>query len=318
MRVLPRLATPALVVHVVVGTIVAVAVAGVGESPSADASGWRSATIVIAGIALLFTATTLLAEVSARRLIREQEQLGTMLSREQENVQRLQELDRLKDTFLEAVSHDLRTPLTTIFGMALTLNEEERLTPEQRTTLLDRLVASAKSLQRLVADLLDLDRLSRGLIAPRRQSTPIGELAARAIENLGIDARTVDIAGADVVARVDPLMVERIVENLIANSVRHTPPGTRVWVKLNATPRGTLIAVEDAGPGVPDHLKESVFAPFKAGDRRALERGAGVGLSLVARFAELHGGRAWVQDRVGGGASFRVFLPAATDERAAA
>jgi signal transduction histidine kinase len=82
-----------------------------------------------------------------------------------------------------------------------------------------------------------------------------------------------------------------------------------VWVKARTRGRDVELIVEDSGPGVPPELASTIFEPFRQGDRsRAGGRGAGIGLSLVARFAELHGGRAWVDEREGGGASFKVFL----------
>jgi signal transduction histidine kinase len=122
--------------------------------------------------------------------------------------------------------------------------------------------------------------------------------------------REVEIDAEPLVANLDAAKVERIVENLLANAARHTPPGSPLWIRISKEPMGVLLVVEDAGPGVPDPLKEAVFEPFRQGDGGPNPSpGVGVGLSLVARFAELHGGSAWVQDRPGGGASFRVYLP---------
>src|SRR5581483_11717316 len=105
-------------------------------------------------------------------------------------------------------------------------------------------------------------------------------------------------------------MVERIVDNLLANAARHTPTGSLVSLSVRRNGDGVLIAVEDDGPGVPDDLKERIFEIFDRGraDSAAVP-GTGIGLSLVAQFAALHGGCAWVEDRPGGGASFRVVLP---------
>jgi len=106
-------------------------------------------------------------------------------------------------------------------------------------------------------------------------------------------------------------MVERIVENLLGNAVKHTPGDSRIWVRLERTDHGALLMVEDDGPGVPPEERVTIFEAYRQGSSHdaasaATVGGSGVGLALIARFAELHDGRAWVEEREGGGASFRV------------
>jgi signal transduction histidine kinase len=109
---------------------------------------------------------------------------------------------------------------------------------------------------------------------------------------------------------LDPDKVERIVEELLANTAKHTPHGTPVWVRAERQGTGLLLAVEDAGPGVPSAMRASVFEYFRHGETApTYAPGLGIGLSLVLRLAELHGGTAWVEDRPGGGSSFQVILP---------
>jgi PAS domain S-box-containing protein len=234
------------------------------------------------------------------------------LERERQAARQLRALDEMKNTFLDAVSHELRTPLATVIGIALTLKRAgSRLAEEDTVDLMDRLVANAGKLDRLLTDLLDLDRLSKGIVAPQRSYTDLAALVSRvAQEWRQRSGRRLDVLAEPVVAWVDPAKVERIVENLLANADRHTTPDTPVWVKLARRGEGVLLAVEDAGGGVPRELRATLFEPFRQGPgARAHTPGVGIGLSLVARFAELHGGQAWVQDRPGGGASFRVLLP---------
>jgi signal transduction histidine kinase len=122
----------------------------------------------------------------------------------------------------------------------------------------------------------------------------------------------VEIDTEPVTIAVDQAKVERMVENLLANVARHTVDA-RVWIRVAAQDGGALISVDDEGTGVPDDLKQRIFVPFSRGPEAADLPGSGIGLSLVAGFAELHGGRAWVEDRPGRGASFRVFLPGAPE-----
>jgi two-component system, OmpR family, sensor histidine kinase KdpD len=158
-------------------------------------------------------------------------------------------------------------------------------------------------------NLLDVDRVSRGAVEPVRKETDLGDLIARV--SLGLDPeerRDIELPRQHVSASVDEGLVERMVANLLGNAVRHTPTGTPVSVRVLEEDGGVVLCVDDRGPGVPDDLKETVFEPFERGSVDSVV-GSGVGLYLVASFAELHGGRAWVQDAVDGGASFRVFFP---------
>jgi PAS domain S-box-containing protein len=234
------------------------------------------------------------------------------LLREQQAAARLRALDELKNTFLDAVSHELRTPLAAVIGIALTLQRAEgELSEADRADLVARLVANGRKLDRLLSDLLDLDRLSRGIVTPKREPTDMAELAGRIAEEWRLlNGRELQVDVEPVTVSVDPNKVERIVENLLANAARHTPPETPVWLRVHPTGGGVTLAVEDAGAGVPPEVRATVFEPFRRGpDAPVHAPGVGIGLSLVARFAELHGGRAWVEERDGGGSAFRVFLP---------
>jgi PAS domain S-box-containing protein len=234
------------------------------------------------------------------------------LELEREATSRLRALDELKNTFLDAVSHELRTPLASVIGIALTLQRARAsLAPGDADDLIDRLVSSAAKLDRLLCDLLDLDRLSRGIVAPKLRRTDVAALVSRvAAEWEAEHDRRLGMHLDPVVARVDPAKVERIVENLLSNAARHTTQATPVWVRVARHGGDVLVAVDDAGGGVPDELRAALFEPFRQGPNvPGYAPGVGIGLSLVARFAELHGGRAWVEHRPGGGSSFRVLLP---------
>jgi PAS domain S-box-containing protein len=267
------------------------------------------------GILTDITATHLTADRLAEALDREQEaarRLAAALERERSAAEHLRAVDEMKTTFLQAVSHDLRTPLTSVLGIALTLERRaDGLSADDVADLLQRLSASARKLDGLLADLLDLDRLARGTLSPRRQVVDVGELTRRVVDDSGVAAEhTVVVDAPTIRIAVDAPKVERVVENLVVNAARHTPAGTTIWVGVQPHAGGVLLVVEDEGPGVPAELREQVFQPFRKGRNVADHApGSGIGLALVARFAGLHGGRAWVQDRPGGGASFRVFLP---------
>ncbi len=250
-----------------------------------------------------------------------EDQLARALEVEREATRRLRALDEMKNTFLQAVSHDLRTPLAAILGLAITLERGDvHLEESDAKDLARRIAGNARRLDRLVTNLLDLDRLARGIVTPNLLPTDVGAVVRRVLSESDLipDARLrTDIRS--VMVRSDAAKVERIVENLLANTARHTPGSSTIWVSVQPTPEGALLLVEDDGSGVPEDLRDTIFEPFQQGpDAPRHSPGVGVGLTLVRRFAELHGGRAWVQDREGGGASFRVLLPFEPNESVAA
>ena len=247
------------------------------------------------------------------------DRLAVALDRERAAAEHLRTLDELKSGFLQAVSHDLRTPLASVLGISLTLQRGRgRLGPADTEDLLGRLAANARRLDRILTGLLDLDKLDRGIVELRREPVDLAGLVAgvvsEASDELGAHPVSLELLPIQVLA--DAAKVERVVENLLANAARHTDPGTPIWVRVAPLERGALLCVDDAGPGIPAEQRESIFRPFQRGPAGATYApGSGVGLALVAQIASLHDGQAWVEDRAGGGASFRVLLPTANGGR---
>ena len=216
----------------------------------------------------------------------------------------------MKNTLLHAVSHDLKGPLAGILGAIQTIRRADqlKLTDVELNDLYGVIEQAGKKAARLVDDLLDLDRLRRGQLQPEREPTDVGELADRlALELPSLSGHPIRIESDPMLVDVDRAKVERIVENLLNNAARHTPAGTPVQVLITERDHGVVVIVEDEGPGVSDDIKDEIFEPFRQG--ASARGGVGIGLSLVQRFAELHGGTARVEDRPGGGARFVVTLP---------
>jgi signal transduction histidine kinase len=240
--------------------------------------------------------------------------LAVALDRERAAAEHLRTLDELKSGFLQAVSHDLRTPLASVLGISLTLQRgRDLISPADTDDLLGRLAANARRLDRILTGLLDLDKLDRGIVELRRELVDLASLVAGVVSEAAdeLDAHPVSLDLLPIQVLADAPKVERVVENLLANAARHTDPGTPIWVRVEPLDRGALLCVDDAGPGIPAEQRESIFRPFQRGPAGATYApGSGVGLALVAQIASLHNGRAWVEDRAGGGASFRVLLPA--------
>jgi PAS domain S-box-containing protein len=243
------------------------------------------------------------------------DRLAVALERERAAAEHLRALDEQKSAFLQAVSHDLRTPLASVLGISLTLQRSRGRLPEAEAgDLLGRLAVNARRLDRILTGLLDLDKLERGIVELRRERLDLAGLVAGVVSEAGedlLEAHPVSLELAPAQVLADAAKVERIVENLLANAARHTDPGTPIWVRVAPGERGALLCVDDAGPGIPAEQRESIFRPFNRGLGGATYApGSGVGLALVAQLASLHDGHAWVEDRAGGGASFRVLLPA--------
>jgi K+-sensing histidine kinase KdpD len=238
------------------------------------------------------------------------EALEADLAEERRTADELREADELKNTFLQAVAHDLRSPLTAILGLSGTLERPDlELDPDDTRDFARRITANAQRLDRLVGDMLDLERLAGGVLRPEFTPLDVGALVHEMVAASElISQRRVDTATPSLTVPADRAMIERIVDNLLTNTGKHTPSDARIWVRVESLDGGALIVVEDDGPGVPADDREAIFEAFRQGAVPERSTGVGVGLALVARFAALHGGRAWVEERDGGGASFRVHL----------
>lgn len=260
---------------------------------------------------------TIVRDITARKraeeALRESERrFADAYEQQREATSRLRALDSLKNEFLSAVSHELRTPLTSIMGFAQTLDANgQRLDAAEASEFVRRIIANARKLERLLADLLDLDRSTRGIIEAQRRPVDLSDVVWRAVEEWAATSpRRVRVDAPPIRIDVDAAKIERIIENLLSNAAKHTPEGTPILVTVGVGDGGAIIGVDDSGPGVRDGAKQKIFEPFYRGDDSPKHApGTGIGLSLVKRFAEMHGGRAWVEDRPGGGAAFRVFLP---------
>lgn len=253
--------------------------------------------------------TGVVRDVSAEE--RAAEALRTSLERERRAVEELRALDDMKNAFLSAVSHELRTPLTGIVGFAETAARLHAGADPDLAALLDRLVTNASRLDTLVRDLLDIDRLTTGDVAPRREQLDLGAVVTETLTHRESSDHRIEVDVEPTPVAADRTMLERIVDNLVRNAQRHTPAGTTIWVRTGSGAGRVTLTVEDDGPGVPAELHDRVFEPFQqAPDRHtAASPGTGIGLALVQRFVALHGGEVRLDDRPGGGARFRLWLP---------
>jgi two-component system, OmpR family, sensor histidine kinase KdpD len=243
------------------------------------------------------------------------------LAEQAERARPLAEADRMRTALLSAVSHDLRTPLASAKAAVDSLRTREiAWTGEEREELLATAHESLDRLDRLVANLLDMSRLQAGALGMSVQPLAAAEVVPRALDDLGPAAAGVDIrvpAGLpDLLA--DPALLERVLVNVIANAVRHSPPGAPVLVTASAHADRVELRIIDRGPGIPPRDRDRVFLPFQRLGDRDNESGVGLGLALSRGLAEAMGGGLVPEDTPGGGLTMIITLPVAAQPPAAA
>lgn len=228
----------------------------------------------------------------------------------------LEEVDRLRQGLVGAVSHDLRTPLATMKVASTTLLESGATLSDADTKELYGLIdVQTDRLTRLVSNLLDMTRLEAGVLRVHRAPWSALDVVAEAVAAVrpSLEGREVDVAIDEDLPMldVDHVLIGQVLMNLLDNAHRHGPPGTAITVRGELRGRGTVaLSVADCGAGVPSARRESVFESFVHFDTGGR---AGLGLSIAKTFVEAHGGRIWVEDLRGGGARFVFTVPVAED-----
>jgi signal transduction histidine kinase len=214
------------------------------------------------------------------------------------------QLDQLKLNFVAIASHELRTPATSVYGVLKTLVERgPELSEELREELLQVGVEQGERLRRLLEELLDLSRLDARAINVEPRPVVVKAALADVIQGATTHAVELDIPD-DLAAVVDPLVLERVVSNLVANAVHYGAPPIRIAAQHRD--RHLRVSVEDAGPGVPAELEGRIFDRFARGSGG--ETGHGLGLAIARAYAQAHGGDL-VYDRRPGGARFELLIP---------
>jgi K+-sensing histidine kinase KdpD len=267
--------------------------------------------VLLAFLTTAAVTTQLLAAERARAA--EAEQLAaerTRLVAAAEHAEALRETARLKDVVLASVSHDLRTPLTTIKALA----QHAARGGDQNALAIEE---QADRLGRLVADLLDLSRLQGGALPVQPELNTAEDLVGAALRQVAglledrIVETRIDFTEPALVGRFDFVQTLRIMSNLLANAVQHTPRESPIELSVEREGEVLVFTVADRGPGIPGPERARIFEPFyrRAG---ANGGGAGLGLAIARRLAELQGGTIAYAERPGGGSLFSLRLPADT------
>jgi two-component system, OmpR family, phosphate regulon sensor histidine kinase PhoR len=232
------------------------------------------------------------------------------------DITELKRADQIRRDFVANVSHELRTPLTAIRGYVEALSEPDTsLDDSQR--FLDIIMRHALRMERLVKDLLRLARLDAGQETLEMAACDTRSLIQSVVADLGstVEGRrqqiAVDVAPGAETVRADPAKLHDVLRNLVVNASTYSPAGTAIQIHATSANGRTAIAIEDAGPGIPEEDLGRVFERFYRVDKsRARDPGGtGLGLSIVKHLVELHGGRVVAENRTEGGARFTVTLP---------
>ncbi|GAA2644351.1 sensor histidine kinase KdpD [Dactylosporangium fulvum] len=226
----------------------------------------------------------------------------------------LEEVDKLRTALLSAVSHDLRTPLASAKAAVGSLRSHDvAFSPADQEELLATAEESLDKLTRLVENLLDMSRLQAGALAMTPHAVSVAEAVPHAIDDLGPSAAGVRVSIPDDLPEVytDPALLERVLVNVLANAVRHSPPGTPPLISVSEHAGQVEIRVIDHGPGIPTADRERVFQPFQRLGDRDNATGVGLGLALSRGLAEAMGGTLLPEHTPGGGLTMTLALPSA-------
>ncbi len=223
--------------------------------------------------------------------------------------------DALRRELVANVSHDLRTPLTTLHGYLETLLlKDDSLPSDKRREYLQTALGHGERLKKLVADLFELARLEAVAELPDTEPIHLGELIQDVVQHHHVRAGELNITLAARFGNGVPMalgdigMVQRLLDNLIENALRHTPENGTVTVSAGVENDRVVMTVADTGPGIPKADREQVFERFHRGDTARGDGGGGLGLAIVRRVVSLHNGTVSIHDTPGGGATFKVTL----------
>jgi two-component system, OmpR family, sensor histidine kinase KdpD len=233
------------------------------------------------------------------------------------------EAERLRNSLLSAVSHDLRTPLAAIAGASSTLiAEHETLAADTRRELAESIYAETDRLNRLVANLLDMTRLEGGAMTLNKEWQSLEEI-------IGVVLRRLSgrLANHPVTTRLPPdlplvlcddVLIQQVLMNLMENAAKYSLPGAVIDIAARVRPKDIVVEVADRGRGLATGDEQRVFEKFYRATPGGLPGSVGLGLTICRGILDLHGGRIWAENRDGGGACFRFALPLGTSEPSAA
>jgi two-component system sensor histidine kinase KdpD len=226
------------------------------------------------------------------------------------------ESERLRNSLLAAISHDLRTPLAALVGMAESLAMMKLPDTSAELETAHRIKDAAMRMNSMVSNMLDMARLQSGMVQLNRQWQPLEEVVGTALKAMSsvLDDRAVKVALADdlPLVDIDAVLFERVLCNLLENAAKYTAPGSPIAIAARASGELVVITVDDVGPGLPKGKEAAIFDMFERGRKESSTPGVGLGLAICRAIVEAHGGRIRGETKPQGGARFTIELPRGT------
>jgi len=223
------------------------------------------------------------------------------------------ESERLRNSVLSAISHDLRTPMSVLVGLADSMFLTQPPPTGPQAEIARSLKEEALRVSGQVNNLLDMARLQSGRVALNRQWQPLEEVVVSALKTLerAFVEHQIKVSLDDSLplVNIDSVLMERVIYNLLENTVKYTPPGSSVEIGANVRERVIEVWVDDNGPGLPEGKEEVIFKKFELGQMEGSTRGVGLGLAICRAIVEAHGGEIHAENRPQGGARFIFTVP---------
>jgi len=231
-----------------------------------------------------------------------------------DDISPFKEIERMREQWTSLITHDLRQPITSISGFASVLADHPDLPAHLRSKVV-HIVAAAKRLGRMTADLLEASRLESNQLALERQPTDLAVLVGEVVERLAgeLQDHPVEVEQHDPlpVLSIDPERFEQVLGNLLSNAAKYSPPGAAIRLDLQRHDDEAIVGITNEGAGLTAEELGTIFRRFQRTDaaRRSRIRGLGLGLYIARGLVEAHGGRIWAETEPGRSVTFRVALP---------
>jgi two-component system sensor histidine kinase KdpD len=226
------------------------------------------------------------------------------------------ESERLRNSLLSAISHDLRTPLASLVGLADTLALTRPAPTEQQAEIAQAIRHSALRMGALVNNLLDMARLEAGAVHLHLEWQPLEEVVGSALAScapaLASHPVAVHLPDELPLQHLDAVLIERVLVNLLENAAKYTPAGSAIEISATAMADTVQLSLADNGPGLPKGREDAIFEKFERGAKESATPGVGLGLAICRAIVQAHQGSIRGENRPEGGARFTISLPRGT------